>query len=551
MNINKYMKQYAVKIECSFGKQGSGTIIKVNDKEYYLATALHNFTTRIGDESWGDVSIFDLEEKLNEIKVTRDDEIVCSVMSIKKNYEDLIIFEIANFDNLLDLAPTSILYDNEFSSEINYSFSGYSSSESRVSSETNLDARDDIGEYIYTIQSDRFQRINYLRGYSGSGVFINYKMKFYLVGIVLERNDYSSKFYIFNLPKKLNEWSRQKNPIPIVKDVFDVDDSPQMYTRMIRRNKDTFLSKKARRLFGTNHKYNDLLNDTIKLKQLSKYIEKRNDLAELEEKYFKELADLYLLHTFILNKQNQKEEAKKYFEKAKFFRPDYIRYKNEIEEVDSKKLSLDKAKLAYMNEDYQGAKENFVKTLDLNNIDNSEKIFIYKNLIDIGKFEKNSDEMIESYNKLLDLYPKEEKLKRAEVYYELSTFYTDEAKLDFLRKGLESIEDENSNEFCEIKYKILKSKDKISEQENMSDITRTILEKLVHIKTEYMEELSQIIQKEEEQRLFTEILNKKNDEAINERSYFNSTLHRVLKISSIALFLVIIMYFLLEHKNII
>ena len=373
MRINEYMKQYSVKVESSFGKQGSGTIIKVDDEQYYLATALHNFTEKENNESWRYIHVPDLKEKVNEIKVTRNDEIVCTIIDVKDYYRDLIIFKISNFDKLLDLAPTTILYD-KFSNEVNYFFHGYSA-ESGAGVEPNLHTRDELENYIYTIQSDQPKRINHLRGYSGSGVFIEYQKKFYLVGIVLERNDASSTFYIFNLPEKLNEWSRQKNSIPIVKDVFDVDSSPKMYTIMIRRNKNTFLSKKALRLFGINHKYKDLLDDTSKLKQLSRYIEKRNDLVELEEKYFKELGDLYLLKTFIYNKQGKRKEARDCFEKAKLFRPDYIRYANEVKEVDSKKLLLDKSKLAYMNGKYKEAKDNFIKSLNLDNIKKFEKIW--------------------------------------------------------------------------------------------------------------------------------------------------------------------------------
>ena len=549
MRINEYMKQYSVKIECSFGKQGSGTIIKVNDEEYYLATALHNFTMREGDESWRDVHPPALNEKFNEIKVTRNDEVVCSIVAVKDYYRDLIIFEIDNFYKLSDLAPTTILYD-KFSSNINYFFHGYSA-ESGAGVEPNLHTRDDIEDYIYTIQSDQSKRINHLRGYSGSGVFIEYRMKFYLVGIVLERNDSSSTFYIFNLPEKLNDWSRKRNSIPLEKDVFDVDSSPTMYTIMIRRNKDTFLSKKARRLFGVNHKYKDLLQNPTKLEQLSTYIDKRNDLVELEEKYFRELADLYLLKTFIANKQGKGKDAEKYFEKAKFFKPSYIRYTNEVKEVDSREELLNKGKLAYMSEKYEEAKKSFKGVFSLDNIDGSDKIWVYEKLVDINKFEKNNTELIEAYTSLLDLYPKEEKLKRVRVYYELSKLCENSKKPDLLKKGLDSIEFENSDNFLEMKYKILKSKEKISERENMSYETRTVLEKLAYIKTEYMDELSQIMKKEEEQRLFTEIINKKNDEVIEEKTYFNSTLQRIFKVSSIALFLVIIMYLLLDYKDII
>ena len=49
------IKHYAVKIECDFGKSGSGVLIKDNDNRCYLATAKHNFTTKERDDSWIDV----------------------------------------------------------------------------------------------------------------------------------------------------------------------------------------------------------------------------------------------------------------------------------------------------------------------------------------------------------------------------------------------------------------------------------------------------------------------------------------------------------------
>jgi len=548
MRINEYMKQYSVKIESLFGKQGSGTIIKVDDEQYYLATALHNFTRREGNESWRDVHVPDLKEKFNEIEVTRNNEVVCEIIAVKEDYRDLIIFEISNFDKLSDLAPTTILDDN-FSSEINYFFHGYSVV-AGAGVEPNLHTRDTLEDYIYTIQSDQSKRITDLRGYSGSGVFIEYRKKFYLVGIVLERNDSLSTFYIFNLPKKLKEWSRKKNPIPIVKDVFDVDSSPTMYTTMIRRNKDTFLSKKARRLFGANHKYKDLLDDTVKLKQLSKYIEDRNDLVELEEKYFKELADLYLLKTFIYNKQGKGKEARDYFEKAKLFRPDYIRYTNEVKEVDSKKELLDKGKLAYMNEAYSDAKDNFKKSLNLNNIEESEQIKIYQNLVEIGKYEKNNNEVVEAYYELLKLYPQEEKLKKAEIYYELSKLNEDENKQDLVIQGLNTIRYEYDSDFLEIKYKLLHSQDKILGEKDISLETKNILEKLVYTNPQYIDRLEEVKQRERERLIFQEKIQMQKDININEKEEVNTKIEFAKIISFLIIFILLVIVVILEKINI-
>jgi tetratricopeptide (TPR) repeat protein len=507
MLINEYMKQYSVKIKSSFGKEGSGTIIKVDDEQYYLATALHNFTDSERDESWRRVFVPDLKEKFNDIKIIKNDKIVCSIIGVKDYHHDLIIFEVSSSEDFLNLAPTSISND-KFSMETHYTFHGYSAKDGG-GVVPNLHTRDIVEErgndYIFTLQSDQPKRITHLKGYSGSGVFTQYGVKFYLVGIVLERNDDSSSFYIFDLAKQLNEWTRKKNSIPLVQDVFDGENSPIMYTTMIRRNKNTFLSKKARRLFGSNHKYRDLLEDTVKLEKLSNYLENRNDLLELEEKYFKELADLYLLKTFIFNKQGKGKEAEKYFEKAKFYRPDYIRYTNEVKEVDSKKDLLDKGKLAYINRDYEEAKDNFIKSLHLDNIEIAEKILVYEKLLEISKFEKNDNELIKIYKILLTLYDDSNKLEKANIHYELSLlFEEDYNKWDELKKGLTLINYENSDEFIEIKYKILKYKNKIAEEGDISDKLRELLEKLAQTNPIYQDELSKVNQIEMDKILFEE-----------------------------------------------
>jgi len=50
-----FVKHYAVQIKSDFGKQGSGVLIKIDDNKCYLATAKHNFTISISDDSWKDV----------------------------------------------------------------------------------------------------------------------------------------------------------------------------------------------------------------------------------------------------------------------------------------------------------------------------------------------------------------------------------------------------------------------------------------------------------------------------------------------------------------
>jgi len=99
MKKSEYIKQYSVKIKYPLGREGSGILIKKDDRTSYLATAKHNFTDReCGVDSWKyvdrDIDIF--KNNLNEIEVLKNNNKICDVSDILYDYEDLIIFKITN-----------------------------------------------------------------------------------------------------------------------------------------------------------------------------------------------------------------------------------------------------------------------------------------------------------------------------------------------------------------------------------------------------------------------------------------------------------------------
>ena len=552
MSQSNYAKQYAVQITSTFGKVGSGVLIKVDEETCYLATAKHNFTNSSRDESWRDVANCTLTEQFSEIKVSKNEKDVCNIIDIKYEWDDLIIFEIINHEHITDnLALISILNDNLGDTET-FFIQGYSA-ENADGIIPNLHSQHHVEgqNYIYTIQDNQSIRKTHIRGYSGSGVFIKYREKFYLVGIALGRIDDGSTFHIFNLAKILDELPKKRKFIHIVKDVTDILEAPHMYTTMIRRNQDTFLSKKAIRLFGKKHKYRDLINKTDKLEILSNYIENNNSLKELEDDYFTELADLYLLGTFISKKQGRERKATEYFEKAKFFRPDYIRYTNEVKEVDSKKELLDKGKIAYMNKEYQEAKINLTKSLKLDNLEISDKLFVYKNLVSIGKIEKNNSETMEAYEQLSMLYSKEDSLEQVKIYYELSELTVEDTyKLDLLRKGLAKIKDESSTDFLEIKYKILKSMDKVVKEKNTikSDI-ENILKKISHLAPKYRDELNNIEQNKLEKKLCLKKVEEQKNTFIEKKEKVEKNIKRGSVMAIIILVILLTIFAILIKIN--
>ncbi len=545
---SRYIKRYSVKINAE--KKGTGVLIKIDDNNCYLATAKHNFSKKNRQtDGWLDVHMLEVQEAITNgtIEVTQNNEKICHITSVKYEHRDLIVFNITSITDYIDnLDPIEILENNGYTNETDYFFHGYP--EDNDTFIEKLSARNDIGDYIYTVQDSQNHRPDYFPGCSGSGVFINDDSKYYLVGILLKKEN-APFFHIFDLPKILEE---RIPSIPIKKDKFDMPERPDMYTRMINRNSNNFLVKKAKNLFRKKHVFNDLRQNTLKLKRFTKYIQDTNKFDELEQEYHKELADMYLLATFVSKEfEGNSKNTIKYFEKAKKFEPKYSRYLNQIiEGKELVELLLETGKIAYMDKDYSTAKENFIKVLSLN-MDNTKRIFIHECLVDIAEAKNNNDDKIIEYKNLLKLYPISDKLKKAKIHYELSLLYEEDYnKWDELKKGLNIVEYESSDSFLEIKYKMLKEKDKMAKQDDISSKTREILEKLAQINPIYQDELTKINQIEMERFLFLKELQIQKDINMNEKKEVNTKIEFAKIISFLIIFILLVIVAILEKINI-
>jgi len=491
INKSEFIKQYSVKIKTPFEEnnsycEGSGVFIKTKNN-CYLATAKHNFTDRErrGVDKWKLVDMDRLALNLHQIEVFNGDKEVCNISKILYDYEDFIIFKIKNHEKFTEHLNVIEILNEKIPDDIEYFMQGYSAQDGDGYIST-LHSRNSIGNYQYTLTNSTPYEVSHIKGFSGSGVFIKDENIYYLVGILLKRNDNASNFTIFNLPKIIAEKQLDITP---KEDVFEVEKSSIMYTRMVGRQSKNFLVKKAHKIFdkqkGT-HKYSDL--DNPKLKELVNFIEKTNMLAELEQKYNHELADTYLLGAFILHKYNRKEEALKYLEKARLFKPRYVRYRKDIEENPLKE-TLDLGKLALLDKKYEKAKWYFERILN-KQISKKVKIEVYELLLQCS--DKKSS--IEYYKKLLSLYSKKDINKRAEAYFQLSELTEDEfLKKENLTRAFKIVESTENSSLYELEYKITKRFAELYQKEQLVFMMKPILEKLVKEKKEYQLELQTVL----------------------------------------------------------
>lgn len=506
---SNYIKRYSVEIKSSFGKSGSGTLIKVDDKKCYLATAKHNFTEGEKEDSWRDLDELMLKNNLANIEVLKQNNKVCRVVDIEYSFEDLIIFSIDNHEEYTEnLDNINILYEDNYHDDFEYFFHGYPVEKnkddgfidelrSRNSSENN--------RYLYDVNSSQSLRYSSLKGFSGSGVFINDGVKYYLVGVVLQRRDGLSSFTAFNLPKFLKD---KNSLIPIKEDVVNLENLGDMYGRIVKRNSHNFLIKEHEKVLLDSYDYSKILDDTESLEQISIKLKYTNRLYELEADYKKELADMYLLGTVLSQHWGDETRAKEYFKKAREYEPNYIRYLKDLDIVFSKEELMREAKIAFVDANYRESKLIFRRCLHLY-IEDNDRIYIYKKLVDIGKIQNNKKDTIEGYEKLLDLYEEDEKLIRAEIFYELSeTTDSKSYQISVLRKGLTLIEYELSDDFLEIKYKLKRRENKLLKRDDIYFGLKSLLEKLSESNPKYNDEYRELYLRDSYKFEWRELLEK-------------------------------------------
>jgi len=498
MNNSKseYIKRYSVKIKSPFGKEGSGILIKVDDNRCFLATAKHNFTQSAREESWKDVDETVLKSKLSDIQVLKQTKNICTLVDILYSYKDLIVFSIKNYEKHLgQLDKINILYESSYGDEYEYFFHGYPVADKKGDDGfiDELRSRNDSekNKYLYDISSSKPLRQVSLKGFSGSGVFIKDGAKYYLVGIVLQRSDGLSSFTVFNLPKYLND--KKSVNIPLEKYVVNLENLDAMYSLILKRNPTNFLVQEHNEILGREYDYRQILQDTKGLKKIALRLKYTNRLYELEARYKRELADMYLLGTVLSEKCGDEMSSKAYFEKARKYEPTYIKYLKDIDIIYSKEELMREAKISFVDNKYTEAKLTFRRVLHLF-IDDSDRIYIYKKLIDIAKIQNNKEEIINGYRELIDLYTDEDKTAQAEIFYELSLLEDNKShKMNLLEKGLVLIAKENLDEIIEIKYKLKKEQNKLIGRNDIYFSLKPILSTLSRDNPKYRDEFKELI----------------------------------------------------------
>jgi hypothetical protein len=484
-----FLLPYSVKLTYIDEKKlGSGIVVPVNENNFYLITAKHNFVKEENNPLEEVTSI-----EIEKIKVLNDKGIeICKVLNcvyIDDNPDDdLIVFSLKDMNESLKLLDPIIILKDEPTDEYEHFFRGYPNGKPDLMDGLSSRNRDSSKPNIFTFKNQLQIEKNYLAGYSGSGVFIRDESIFYLVGIVLESKDGIYKYTCYDLSKVIDKINKVISPkIKVKQDVVDITTTENMYTRMINRNKDSFFVKRAKQIFKKQHIYKDL-KDREKLEKLANYIKDTNKFEELEQEYQKKLADLYLLGAFVSKEYaDNKTEVKKFFEKARLYEPRYVRYKDNLEQIDHEE-AFKIGKLAYMDNKLDKAKEYLEKALFTDS--KSTKIKIYEILTKVYSDKKN---LINTYNQLVEFYDKKE-IEKANALYHLSELYEDDfLKKETLLKAFEIVRDTEDSFLYELEYKITKKFAELYQEEKLLYMMKPILEKLVKEKKEYQSELQIVL----------------------------------------------------------
>lgn len=510
------IKKYSVKIE--YKLQGSGVLLKVDEKNSYLITAKHNFKNN-DDENYSNVDTSKL--KLDNIKIsTPNENEVCKVDEIvyEEKKLDLLIFKLKENSKYIKNLPTLQIIKDKHILTNKHFFYGFPQGKESASGElTPLTFKIKKDEkHILSLRGDsRNIYEDDEKGFSGSGVFIkNGNLEdgyiYYLTGIVIQTHEGQSLYETISLSEIIDKINKKLSiPIKVKEDIIDVGFSQNIYTRILNRNKDTYLVKRILEELKNEKKLTFLKNNESNRKEIIKFLDMdKNHLLKLE----KELADLYLLKAIIYHIDEKRKDASLFFKKATTFNSRYKNYKleqlssienNEIDEIENNDdfTPLQKAKLYFIECKY----EKVIKILTeqyINQLDISEKIESYEYLA--KSYEKKDsfeiEESIGYWYKILTLLNESQILEKAEIYYKLSTLYlilNDEIRaLNDIEKGLKLLEDDTENNFIEIKYELEKQKKKLLgfNKLDVSNITLTELFKQNPEKylDEYLESLKNI-----------------------------------------------------------
>jgi len=477
-----FLKRYSVSVKYHY--EGSGVLVKADEKNCYLLTAKHNFKKN-KNETHDKVLIDDIELENIEVKTDNKEKII--IEKILYDYNDLIIFLVDG--DIKDLDVVQVLKGKP-TNNMDYFFYGYPVHNHSGQFMDKLRSRTDLNELLFKLRNIDNNKTQYLEGFSGSGLFTEDENGAnYLCGLVLKSE--SSYFTIssFNLSKvidKINEKlvNQKLPPIVIKQNDFYLEHIDEMYSWIKTLHRDNFLVLKLEEIFGKEHDYEQLIKPSNELSRLNNYMETTNQFELFEDIYTQKLADMYLLGAFVANKYQDKDKALRYFEKARYFRPKYILFLAELDKENSKNELFKIGKIAYVDKDYSYAYDCFQKILSLK-LEEFEKIIVYEYLVKIVKHIDKEHELIEYYLELSELYDRD--IEKATVYYELSLIETKEKSKYYVNKGLQLVRFSN---FLEIKYLLYKRLYELTESQDVYLVLKSTLEYLVKFKREYKYELS-------------------------------------------------------------
>jgi len=408
---------------------------------------------------------------------------------------DVIIFEVEDInDEFKKLSKVNILYAEDYGKGHEYFFHGYPQDKKDDDDIIEKLYIKNNNRYTYTLGSNEPARKSALQGFSGSGVFIIESKRLYLVGILTQRFDGLSSYESFNLPMYLNE-----------KDILDLENFDDMKDLIIRRNRYNPLIQEYKNVFqGDTSQASKLPDKAKEIGYLGEKFQVSNQFIEREANFRKELADMYLLATIISKKFGKDELIKYYFKKAIEYEPRYIRYLKDIDKEYSIEELMQEAKLALIDNKFDEAKFSFEALLYLN-INDNQRIYCYEKILEIVKVYNDDTEIIKISNKLLELYPEEEKLKKSVICYDLSMMDIHKSKqFDYVDFGLGLIENQEDNPMLfEILYKLKRRKnellgleEELLESKDSSLDLRDNLQKLSLLDKNYKSEYQQISLKE-------------------------------------------------------
>ena len=482
MKDSQYLEQNSVKIDYNGGK-GSGTLV-ISNNFCYLITAKHNFRKNNRD-TYRNILLKDIEKSNIEVKSRENKEFI--VRDIVYDYDDLIIFLVDG--DITEKDQIHILKGNPTNS-MDYLVYGYPSKKRDGHFIKGLHSRYKKDKNIFTLHNRNRDNTKYIEGLSGSGVFTENEQEVYsLCGIILQSEDGYNTLNIFDLSSVIDEINQElikKNysPIKTNQSNFYFKEIHEMYDLILFYHKDNFLVQDVKKIFGKKHQYYELIHPSKKLKFLNQYIYNTNEFNRLENSYIQELADMYLLGAFIASKYQDKEEALKYLNKARKFRPEYAIFLAEIDKENSKEELFKLGKLAYTDMEYSSSYDYFQKILSLK-LEKFEEIIVYEYLIKILKKINRQTKCIIYYKELLELY--EDYFQKANIYYELSLIENRESSINYANKGCQLIEFTNA---FELKYLLYKRLFELTENKQVYSLLESTLNLLVKYKSEYKYELS-------------------------------------------------------------